>query len=313
MTSRDLVNIVTGRINAGIPRRQRVKVGHCGTLDPLATGVLVIGIGPAVRLTSFVGEQAKQYRATFRMGQSTVSGDLEGEITHHEELPMPDRSMLEASAANLIGEIRQIPPAHSAIKVDGVRAYKMAHAGKSVDMPERTVRVDSIEITRSEPPDFDANIVCGGGTYIRTLGIDLARGAGNVAVMTSLRRTGIGPFRIEDAVTIDQIRDNTCELPIQPLGHAVAHRRTIAIDAAESVLLGNGMPIPIKSDAENLSGNGNRLGKQGTDREDDEVPAMDPAGKLRAIVHRRRDCWYPKRVFPVMNPEITVFLKPEIE
>lgn len=313
MTSRDLVNIVTGRINAGVPRRQRTKVGHCGTLDPLATGVLVVGVGSAVRLTSFVGEQAKHYRATFRLGQSTVSGDLEGEITHHEDLPMPNRVALEASSATWVGEITQIPPAHSAIWVDGVRAYKRARAGQTVEMPSRRVRVDSIQLSRFEPPDFEIDVVCGGGTYIRTLGIDIAKGAGSMAVMASLRRVAVGPFRIEDAIPIDQIRDPDCELPLQPMRQAVTHRKCMDVTAEQASRLSNGLPIADESPIADKSriadrspvadkspvAGGQELGTHDVESFGyDEVPAIDPDGVLRAIVYRRDQRWHPKRVFP---------------
>ena len=164
-------------------------MGHAGTLDPLAEGVLVLGVGPAVRLVPYVLQHPKHYQATFRLGSSSVSGDLEGEISKFPDLPIPTREELEAAAENLTGEIAQIPPAHSAIWVDGERAYRRIRAGEKFEMPSRIVQIDALEITRYEFPEIDLNIVCGSGTYIRTLGIDLAINVGSTAVMSFLSRS----------------------------------------------------------------------------------------------------------------------------
>jgi tRNA pseudouridine55 synthase len=289
MTSRDLVNIVSGCINAGVPRQERLKVGHAGTLDPLATGVLIVGVGPAVRLMPYFSELSKRYLATFRLGQCSDSGDLEGEIRSHPELRMPDRQAIEASAQQCIGRITQVPPAHSAIWVDGVRAYKRQRSGQTFEMPSRQVQVDSILVTRFEPPEFDADIVCGGGTYIRTLGMDIARGAGTVALMSSLRRVAVGPFRIEDALSVDQIRKGPVVPMLMPTRLAVTNLTQFDVSREDSERLGNGVAVdgPKPETTEPTSSFSQ------------ESAAIGPDGHLRAIVYWRGGQWWPKRVFPI--------------
>ncbi len=274
MTSRDVVNVVQRRIRP-------VKVGHAGTLDPLAQGVLVLGVGPAVRLVPYVQQQPKRYLATFRLGQSSASGDLEGELTLHANDPVPSLSDLRRAAEKWVGEIEQTPPAHSAVWVDGKRAYRRVRAGESVDMPSRRVTVHRLDVLRYDYPEADLDIVCGSGTYIRSLGIDLAKEVGSNAVMSYLRRIGIGKFSEDQAVSIAQLREQPIEeLLLSPL-LGVDHLFKLAIDNHQSELLGHGRPI----DSPLVSG--------------DEAIAVTGDGQLRAIVRRKRDAWWPYRVFPV--------------
>jgi tRNA pseudouridine55 synthase len=280
MTSRDVVNVIQRRIRP-------VKVGHAGTLDPLAEGVLVLAIGPAVRLVPYVQQLPKRYRATFHLGQSTVSGDLEGDVEQHPELPVPNLDQLQSATEMLTGMIEQIPPAHSAIWVEGKRAYKRIRAGEQVEMPSRTVKVESIEILSYDFPTLKLDIVCGSGTYIRTLGIDLAKLAGSTAVMAYLQRTGIGDFRIDDAITIDRLRDEPLQPLLMPAIAAVRHLPRLEIDAEQSVRLGHGLSI-----------DGEPTGVPQTSAID-EAAAVAPDEKLRAIVRRKRGQWHPYRVFPV--------------
>lgn len=279
MTSRDVVNVVQRRIRP-------IKVGHAGTLDPLAEGVLVLGVGPAVRLVPYVQQLAKHYRATFLLGQSSVSGDLEGEVLQHPDPPVPSLDQLQHAAAQLIGNIEQIPPAHSAIWVDGKRAYKRIRAGEQIEMPSRTVRVDSLEILHYDFPKLELDIVCGSGTYIRTLGIDLAKLAGSASVMAYLQRTGVGDFRIDDAITIDQLRDDPLQPLLVPAERGVPHLPRLVIDAEQSVRLGHGLCI-----------DGEPMGNPAA-TEIVEAAAVDRDDRLRAIVRRKRGHWCPYRVFP---------------
>lgn len=279
MTSRDVVNVVQRRLRHELNRRD-IKVGHAGTLDPLAEGVLVLGVGPASRLVPYVQQQPKHYRATFRFGESTVSGDLEGEITCHPDLPQPSRQRIDSAIEGLIGSIQQTPPAHSAIWVDGQRAYKRIRAGESFEMPSRTVEVHSLEVLKYEFPEIDLDIVCGSGTYIRSLGIDLAVAVGSAAVMSQLTRMGVGPFVIEDAKTIDQLRDDDLEPMIVSATMGIGHLPQILIDANDSERLGHGKNID-------------------ADPSGREAAAITADGQLRAIVRWKQDAWYPYRVFPV--------------
>ena len=290
MTSRDAVNIVAGclrKANGG----KKVKVGHAGTLDPLAEGVLVMAVGRAVRLVPYVQQQAKFYRATFRLGQSTMSGDTEGEVTIRDDLPMPSLEQLEAAACSLCGTITQVPPAHSAIKIDGKRAYDLVRAGKEVVVPSRQVDIHHLHVTRYAVPEFDLDIGCGSGTYIRTLGMDLAIAAGNVAVMTFLRRYAVGVFHESDSVSIDKIRQTDPTQYLRPALDAAGYLPRIQIDDDQARRLINGLDLNIDAiDA---------VGKVVTTG--DAVAIWKD--ELFAVVHRRKiesECyqWWPKRVFP---------------
>lgn len=296
MSSRDLVNVVQRRLK-GLrnPDGSKVKVGHAGTLDPLAEGVLVLGVGPAVRLVTYLQEQSKRYRGTFLLGQSSVSGDLEGPVELHPDLPMPDRESLESAARNLTGTITQTPPAHSAIWIDGKRAHERIRAGEEVDMPSRQVRVDSLEITRYAPPEFEVDVVCGSGTYIRTIGLDLAIAAGSVSVMSHLQRTEIGRFRIEQAVALERLRVDDLAPLLLPPSWATEHMAQIPIDDDRSVRLGNGLSIDGQVTGDNVSGDPH-IDSKATSK---EFAAVLPDGRLRAIVYRRQNAWYPRRVFPI--------------
>jgi tRNA pseudouridine55 synthase len=286
MTSRDVVNVVQRRLRGE-------KVGHAGTLDPLAEGVLVVGVGPAVRLIPYVQQQAKHYIATFRIGASSISGDLEGEVTQHPELPIPNREQLESSAAGLVGRIEQTPPAHSAIWVDGKRAYKRIRAGEEFEMPKRTVEVYSLRIVQYRFPEVDLDIRCGSGTYIRSLGLDLARATGSTAVMSHLCRQGVGPFQYDDAVSVDRLRDDELESMLVDPIMGVANLPRLVIDEAESLRLGHGLCVSGDLEVEN-----------GTQRSEDslnetsDAAAIDTTGALRAIVRRKKGDWCPYRVFP---------------
>lgn len=285
ITSRDVVNVVQRRLRHEMQRRD-VKVGHAGTLDPLAQGVLVLGVGPASRLVPYVQQQPKRYRAKFRFGQSTVSGDLEGIITRHPDLPAPSRQQIEAAVIKLTGSIQQTPPAHSAIWVDGQRAYKRIRAGERFDMPVRTVEVYSLDILAYEFPEIDLDISCGSGTYIRSIGVDLAAAVGSAAVMTELIRQSIGQFNIEQSMTIEQLGKDPIESMLLPPTMGVDHLPKMIIDDLESLRLGHGLGIRQGSHAPSSLA---------------DTAAIDAAGKLIAIVrwNQHKHAWYPYRVFAV--------------
>lgn len=283
MTSRDVVNVVQRRL----PRK--TKVGHAGTLDPLAQGVLVLGVGPAVRLVPYIQQQPKHYQATFRIGSSSISGDLEGEITEFPDLPIPTRDQLTAAAQKLTGEIEQVPPAHSAIWVDGQRAYRRIRAGEDFEMPSRKVQIDHLEITRYDFPEIDLNIICGSGTYIRTLGIDLAVATESTAVMSFLSRIGVGPFLLNNSVSIDALKEDDLEQHLLPVSLAVQHLPCLQIDDEETTHLGHGVCL----DQVDLSKTPNNS------TEMTEIAAVTQDGQLRAILRLKRGQWCPYRVFPI--------------
>lgn len=289
LTSRDVVNRVVWRLRESSPKPAKIpKVGHAGTLDPLATGVLLIGVGAGVRLVPYLHQQPKEYLATFRLGQSSQSGDLESPTIAEKNPYQPSRAEVDAAAMELIGDITQIPPAHSAIKVGGKKAYKFAHQGKSVEVPSRVVRIDQITILNYAYPDVTATIRCGTGTYIRTLGIDLAAKCHTTAVMTSLVRTAIGDYSVESSIAIERLGDSSLEELILPLTGAVSHLPTLRLPDNEIDLISNGIKIAVGQSDE----------ASGDEASGDEAAVIDSQGNLRAIVHRRDHKWNPYRVFP---------------
>jgi tRNA pseudouridine55 synthase len=268
-------------------------VGHAGTLDPLAEGVLVLGVGPAVRLVPYVQQMPKHYQATFRLGESSLSGDLEGEIRAHPDLPVPTLSQLQSAATQLTGHIRQTPPAHSAIWVDGKRAYQRVRAGEQVNVPSRSVNIERLTVTAYQFPDVQLDVVCGSGTYIRTLGIDLAKLAGSCAVMSYLKRAGIGPFDCRDSVTITQLREQPIESMLVPATGGIGHLPRTIVDADQSVRLGHGLTLGEELELEAAATSDRPI--DGVE----EAAAITAEGRLRAIIRRKRGLWCPYRVFPL--------------
>lgn len=184
----------------------RRRVGHGGTLDPFATGLLVVGLGSATRLLDHVARGGKTYRATLVLGRETDTGDATGE-TIVEDPVRPGLDEFRAVAAEFLGEIDQVPPRHSAIKIDGRRAYARARAGEDFEMPSRRVRIDALEILDVSDDDVEFEVTCSGGTYVRTLGQDLARAVGAVGHLSALRRTRSGALEVADAVRLDTLEE----------------------------------------------------------------------------------------------------------
>jgi tRNA pseudouridine55 synthase len=199
LTSHDVVN----RVRRGLHTK---RVGHAGTLDPIATGLLVLAIGPATRFLQYLPLEPKTYEGVFRFGQTTGTFDTEGEVL--EEKPLPDD--LEVQVASALeafrGEISQLPPMYSAVKKDGRALYKYAREGIEVERNPRTVFIKSFDYLGKEgDQDLKFRIVCSGGTYVRTLAHDLGQAVGCGAHVISLRRTGVGEFGIGQAVSLDEI------------------------------------------------------------------------------------------------------------
>lgn len=197
-TSRDCVNQLARVLGT-------TKVAHAGTLDPLASGVLLLLVGPAVRLMDEIHQLDKEYEATFRLGVRSPSYDLESEL---EEVEIPescDASALQAVLTRFVGQIEQTPPPYSAVRVQGKRAHELARKGRAVEMPTRSVTVHRIDWLGVTSREFSIRVTCSTGTYLRTLGSDMARSVGTDAVMTSLVRTRIGPFRLQDAVGYESL------------------------------------------------------------------------------------------------------------
>ena len=292
MTSRDVVNRVVWKLRELAPKPAPIpKVGHAGTLDPLASGVLLVGVGAGVRLVPYLHQQPKAYRATFRFGQSSESGDLEKPLVDEIDPSRPTDEELATAISELTGNITQIPPAHSAIKVGGRKAYKFAHKGQAVEVPSRVVRIDEIRVRRYEYPDIEVDIRCGTGTYIRTLGIDLAAKCGTTAVMTELVRTAIGEYSLADATPLERLGDTPLDRLLKPLAGAVAHLPSLHPPDEMIDSMAHGIKIAI----DDLPAT---RGSAGGESSDDEAAVIDTRGNLRVIAKRRDGNWNPYRVFP---------------
>jgi tRNA pseudouridine55 synthase len=177
------------------------KAGHAGTLDPLASGVLVVCIEPATRLIEYLQRMPKEYRATFLLGRWSASDDIETDVVALADAVEPASEMIGAATGRFVGVIEQRPPAFSAVKVEGRRAYKLARRGEAVQLAPRKVEIYSLAIERYKYPELELSIRCSGGTYVRSLGRDLAESLGTSAVMSALVRTAVGAFRIEKALS----------------------------------------------------------------------------------------------------------------
>lgn len=205
------------------------KVGHAGTLDPMATGVLVLGVGRATRLLTFLVGHDKDYTATVRLGQSTLTDDAEGEVTEATGARDLDRAAVEAAVAGLTGTIEQVPSAVSAIKVQGRRSYHRVRAGEDVDLPARPVTVsrfvvgDLRQTLVGDTPvvDVDVEVTVSAGTYVRALARDLGRALGTGGHLTALRRTRVGGFTLDDAHPLAELEARQGDpMPVVPLAEA---------------------------------------------------------------------------------------------
>lgn len=199
------------------------KAGHAGTLDPMATGVLVICVGAATRLTSFVQQQPKEYRATFQLGKRSNTDDITGEVVDVSNASPVSQNQIETLLPQFIGKIEQVPPQFSAVHINGRRAYELARKGKPVEMKPRTVEVYRITLNEFRYPEMELDIECGSGTYIRSIGRDLGNLLGCGAVMSNLVRTRIGPFRLVDAADLDQLTTTSLPDVLLPATKAVEH------------------------------------------------------------------------------------------
>lgn len=231
------------------------RIGHAGTLDPFATGLLVLLVGRATRLLPHLPGEPKVYDALIRFGAETDTEDLEGTVTR--EAPLPTRDALLAALPTLTGQIEQIPPAYSAKRVDGTRAYKKARAGEPVVLAPVLIRVhrwEVLDLTYGRSPDADAaerivgarvRVTVGGGTYVRSLARDLARAAGSAAHLVALRRVRAGAFAVEEAHSLEDLRDGRVRLrpaldalvgfPQEPLDASAVARVVRGIDVPATV------------------------------------------------------------------------------
>ncbi len=215
------------------------KAGHTGTLDPLATGVLVVCLGSATRLTEYVQDMGKTYRAGVRLGARSDTDDADGTTEPVPGAVPPDRAAVEAALGAFLGEISQVPPAFSAAKVGGRRAYDLARRGRDVSLEARRVRIDGIDVLAYDYPRLEIEVRCGKGTYIRSLARDLGERLGCGGYVESLRRTRVGPFRAEDAAPLD-VDAATVLAKVLPVAAALSELPRVTIDDALAARLRQG-------------------------------------------------------------------------
>ena len=247
MTSHDVV----ARVRRLVGTR---RVGHAGTLDPMATGVLIIGVEKATRLLGHLMLTEKAYAATIRLGQSTSTDDAEGEPTGGKSAAGITREALDAEIARLTGEIMQVPPGVSAIKVGGQRAYKLTRAGAAPELAARPVRVYEFAVTNvrsvDDFVDVDAVVSCSSGTYIRALARDLGEALGTGGHLTALRRTAVGPYDLSQAHTLDNLAERTVVTPIASAAAAAFPRVDLGEEDAQRLAHGIRVAAPDGLDAD---------------------------------------------------------------
>ena len=209
-TSFDVVAKIRSNLRRNSPQssvngKQKLKVGHSGTLDPFATGLLIILTGSATKRQDEFMKQDKVYEATFRLGAVSTTGDPEGEISESHEPRVMSQEEVQKALAKFVGEITQVPPQYSAIKVNGKKAYELARAGKKVELKPRQVTIYSLELLEYVWPEIKVRAHVSSGTYIRTLAEDIGKELGTRAYCLELRRTKIGGYEVKDAKTIEDI------------------------------------------------------------------------------------------------------------
>ena len=220
------------------------KIGHAGTIDPIASGVLVACIGPATRLVDYIQQMSKSYRATFLLGRSSDSDDIERPVVELPNPPIPTRGEVERAASAFLGRIEQRPPAFSALKIAGRPAYQLARRGCEVSLAPRTVEIHRITVASYDYPAVVLDIDCGSGTYVRALGRDLALSLGTAAVMSALERTAIGRFRVEDACDPTQLTAETLPRQLLSARLAIPEMPTVELNDGEIERAINGIVVP---------------------------------------------------------------------
>jgi tRNA pseudouridine55 synthase len=278
LTSHDIVQII--RRGTGIRR-----AGHTGTLDPRASGVLVILIGPAVRLSEFVSASDKRYQATIRLGNSTDTYDSEGKFTSSAPVEDISEDRFNSILQTFVGEMEQVPPPYSAVKVKGRKAYEMAREGEEVELAPRIVHVYSLEILEWDAPEVVVDVYCSSGTYVRSLANDLGKALGTGAYLVGLRRTKSGRFSLRDAVPMRRLQEafdagNWYRFLI-PAAEALADWPAVELDADQVEMVRHGHRIPAEPDQTGWA--------RGVSEQGDLVALM----QIDETTHE----WQPKKVF----------------
>jgi len=261
----------------GIAKTRRV--GHAGTLDPMATGVLVLGVERATKLLGHLALTEKEYLGTIRLGQNTLTDDAEGDITSSADASRVRREAIDTGVAKLTGAIMQVPSKVSAIKIKGVRSYKRAREGEEFEIPARPVTVSSFTVhdirdavAEDGTPVLDlvVSVVCSSGTYIRALARDLGADLGVGGHLTALRRTRVGPYKLDRARTLDQLQEELTVMPVADAATAAFSRWDV--DAKRAKLLLNGVRLEMPGE---YAGAG-------------AVAVFDPEGAFLALVEESK-------------------------
>ncbi len=283
MTSHDVVQAI--RLGTNIRR-----AGHTGTLDPRASGVLVILVGPAVRLSEYVSASDKRYQAIVRLGASTDTYDADGRFTQQSNVPVNiTEAQFNETLQKFVGEIEQTPPPYSAVKVKGRRAYDMAREGEDVELTPRKINVYHLEVLEWAPPEVVVDVHCSSGTYVRSLANDLGNALGCGAYLVGLRRTKSGRFSLRDAVPLRKLQDafragNWYQYLI-PAAEALADWPAVELDPDQVEAVKHGHRVPAR--AEDKPG------------QDNLVRGVSMAGELVALMELDTEAseWQPKKVF----------------
>jgi tRNA pseudouridine55 synthase len=275
-TSHDIVNLV--RRGTGIR-----KVGHTGTLDPYASGVLLILLGSVTRLAEYLLEVDKEYLATVQFGSATSTYDAAGRITATRPFTFLEES-LAAKLQTFVGERLQVPPAYSAIKVNGRKAYDMARSGEDVELAPRKVNIYELNLLRWETPNAVIRVRCSRGTYIRSIANDVGIAMGTHAHLISLRRIRLGPFSVDRATPLEELKrrflDGTWEKIALPSSTVLDGWQTVNLSAEDAEKIRNGIAVPAPA------------GSSGRAR------GIDPDGELMAVLEGDpAGLWHPRKVF----------------
>ncbi len=278
LTSHDVVQII--RRGTGIRR-----AGHTGTLDPRASGVLVILIGPAVRLSEYVSASDKRYQATIRLGASTDTYDAEGAVMDSTDVNEISEEGFDEILQKFVGEIEQVPPPYSAVKVKGRKAYDMAREGEEVELEPRMIQVYSLEVLEWAPPEAVIDVYCSSGTYVRSLAHDLGKELGTGAHLVGLRRTKSGRFTLRDAVPLRRLQEafdagNWYKYLI-PAAEALSDWPMVELDGDDVELIRHGHRIPAEP--------GSKGWARGVSQQGDLVALLE--------VDEESNEWQPRKVF----------------
>jgi tRNA pseudouridine55 synthase len=236
--------------NAAVQRVKRLldarKLGHTGTLDPMATGLLPLCLGEGTKLSAYMLDQDKRYEFSLRLGTTTTTADREGEVMEERPVPCLDENRIEAALTDLRGDIRQIPPMYSALKFQGRRLYDLARQGLEVERPPRPVTIHALRLLGFDQTSVDLEVHCSKGTYVRSLGVDLGDALGCGAHVTRLRRTAVGRFSIDQAVTLEALAEATDEQRkawLLSLDEIAAELPAVAVDETSATRLRHGQRV----------------------------------------------------------------------